>query len=149
LAVYSATRSTAAVAALWLVHRCCLGLATPWVVSHLESRPRRPVLRLLFAAQAACFVALGATASHRLDITIGLIALDGLLAPASRVMLRATLVSVAPDRSHIAPLNAAVNVIFTVSTPSWPRCWAECSSPPPARRGRCSRTLRRWSSPAP
>ena len=121
VAVFTATRSTVAVAAVWLVHRCLAALPAPAIVARLESRPATRLLALLYLAEAAAFTLLAVVVQTvPLGLTISLVAVDGLLAPVARALARTALLSISQPAGLHRATNALVNVVFTFNAVAAP-----------------------------
>jgi predicted MFS family arabinose efflux permease len=114
--VYDLTGNPAAVAATWLVHRCVFGMTAPIVVARLERRGPRRVLPTIALTEGAIFAALAlAGRSVGLAGILTLVALDGLLAPAGRALMRSTIVAVTRPAGLLEQGNGLINVVFTTN----------------------------------
>jgi Transmembrane secretion effector len=117
VAVLAITGSPAAVAATWVVHRCLFGLLTPALVARLEHRSFGRLVPGLLLAEAAIFLVLAAavTGGAGLALILPLVALDGVLSPATRALARTALVRVTAPADLLREGNALVNTVFTVN----------------------------------
>jgi hypothetical protein len=115
VAVFAATGSAAAVAAVWVAHRALLSLFAPWVVARLAGRPRAAVLTGVYLCQAALFGALVLVLPLGVAAIVPFLVADGLLAPAVRALARTTVCAIAAERELLRDTTALLNVVFTAN----------------------------------
>ncbi|HWH95696.1 MAG TPA: MFS transporter [Baekduia sp.] len=117
IAVFALTRSPAAVAATWLVHRCVASLASPVLVARVEGHRASRVLPAFALIQATLFVAIAiaVSAGAGLPVLLAVLAADGVLAPAGRALSRTSVVAVTQQADLHREGNALINVVFTAN----------------------------------
>jgi MFS family permease len=119
--VYDATHSTLATAALFFSMQVLPSLPGPLLVARVETFPARALLPVLYAGEAAAFVALAALSSHfSLAAVLVIAAFDGLLASAARSITRATVAGLLVGRDMLREGNSILNLLFTIAAAAGP-----------------------------
>ena len=112
--VFDQTGSPLASAALFLGMQFIPAIASQSVVAKGETFETRRILPALYAAEGAIFVLLaGFAGNFNLAIIIGLAALDGTLAIASRAFTRAAAAAALTPSDQLRQGNALINIGFT------------------------------------
>lgn len=117
VAVYDHTRSAVATAALFICIYFLPALLATVAVAWLESFARRGIQAALYCAQALTTGALAALVLHPvLAPILGLAALDGLAALASRALLRAVVSQQAGDDEARRRANGRLNIAWAATS---------------------------------
>lgn len=106
VAVFWATGSSVALAAVWIAQRALLAWAAPALVVRLPPGALAP----LYLAQAAVALALFAGLFSAVGPALVVLAIDGLLAPSARALSRTALVACAGTAERIGVVNARASV---------------------------------------
>src|SRR5262245_33080119 len=109
--VYDRTGSVLATTALFMGTGFLPALLAPLLVARAEVSPPRYVLPVIYCGEAAAFAALALLADDfSLAAVVALAAIDGVLAIASRSLVRAVIVAALEPHDELRAGNAILNV---------------------------------------
>lgn len=112
--VFEITDSALATTLLFLGTGFLPALLTPFFVARLERPPPRYVLPLIYAAEAASFVALALLVDNfSLTAVVAIAAVDGALALTAKTLTRAVTAAMLEPHGELRSGNAVLNVAFT------------------------------------
>lgn len=121
IAVLDATGSALATAGYFVAAQVAPALAAPIAIARLERGRVARVLSVLYAVEAAIFVALGLLADAvLLPVILALAAVDGTLALSARALTRATAADVLRPSGGLRSGNALLNIVVTLSQAAGP-----------------------------
>jgi Transmembrane secretion effector len=114
IVVLGRTHSAAAVAAVMIAGQFLPALIAPRLVAAAESFGARTALPAMLVAEAGLFVLLAGMAhTGSIDLMLGVVALDGIFALASRALIKAAIVAITSPKGLLREGNALLIGVFT------------------------------------